>query len=44
MALRLIGPKCRILLNTRDARIITAVGASEYRLDVLKEEEAAIAA
>lgn len=35
-----IGPECRILITTRDAGIITALGAREYRLDLLKPDEA----
>lgn len=35
-----LGPRCRMLLTTRDAELITALGAQEYRLDVLTEDDA----
>jgi WD40 repeat protein len=34
-----LGRNCRILITTRDAGIITALGAREYRLDLLTAEE-----
>ena len=33
------GPRCRLLLTTRDGRIGAALGAREHTLDVLTEEE-----
>jgi hypothetical protein len=35
-----LGPHCRMLLTTRDAAIIVALGATEHRLDVLSDEQA----
>ena len=35
-----LGPQCRILITTRDAGIITALGAREYRLGLLSPDEA----
>jgi len=34
-----LGPRGRLLLTTRDARLLTALGASEHRLDVLDEDQ-----
>src|SRR6266545_2827286 len=36
---RVDGPRCRLLLTTRDARIGAALGAHEHTLDVLTDEE-----
>jgi tetratricopeptide (TPR) repeat protein len=36
-----LGPRCRMLITTRDAGIITALGAVEHRMDVLSDQEAA---
>jgi len=35
-----LGPQCRILVTTRDAGIMTALGAREYRLDLLSPDKA----
>jgi len=35
-----LGPRCRMLITTRDAGLITALGAAEHRLDVLSDEQA----
>jgi WD40 repeat protein len=35
-----LGSQCRILITTRDAGIITALGAQEYRLGLLSSDEA----
>ncbi len=35
-----LGPRCRMLLTTRDAGLIVALGATERRLDVLDDEQA----
>jgi hypothetical protein len=35
-----LGPDCRMLITTRDAKIITALDARGYRLGVLDDEEA----
>jgi hypothetical protein len=35
-----LGPRCRMLLTTRDAGLIAALGATERRLDVLDDEQA----
>jgi hypothetical protein len=35
-----LGPRCRMLITTRDAGLITALGAAEHRLDVLRDEQA----
>ncbi|MCP4516130.1 MAG: hypothetical protein GY824_13005, partial [Delftia sp.] len=35
-----LGPRCRMLLTTRDAGLIAALGATERRLDVLHAEQA----
>jgi len=39
-AFDVLGPRCRMLVTTRDAEIITALGATEHRLDVLSNEDA----
>jgi WD40 repeat protein/S1-C subfamily serine protease len=36
----MLGPRCRMLVTTRDARLIVALGAAECRLDVLDTEQA----
>jgi hypothetical protein len=36
-----LGPQCRILITTRDAGIITALGAREYRLGLLSPDASA---
>jgi len=35
-----LGPRSRMIITTRDARIITALGAYEYRMDLLSDQEA----
>lgn len=35
-----LGPKCRLLITTRDSGIITALEAREFRLDLLSTEKA----
>ncbi len=35
-----LGPRCRLLMTTRDSRIGIALGAQEHRLDVLNDAEA----
>jgi tetratricopeptide (TPR) repeat protein len=35
-----LGPRCRLLITSRDGTIATALGAQEHRLDVLSDEEA----
>jgi hypothetical protein len=35
-----LGPNCRMLVTTRDAGLIVALGAQEHRLDVLDDEQA----
>ncbi|UCC65657.1 MAG: DUF4062 domain-containing protein, partial [Anaerolineae bacterium] len=35
-----LGPRCRMLITSRDAGLITALGAAEHRLDVLSDEQA----
>lgn len=35
-----LGPRCRMLITTRDAGLITALGAVEHRLDVLSPAQA----
>ena len=35
-----LGPQCRILVTTRDAGIIKALGAREYRMGLLNHDEA----
>ena len=34
------GPRCRTLITTRDAGVLTAVGAEDVQLDVLSEDQA----
>jgi hypothetical protein len=38
--LRTLGPRCRLVVSTRDASIATALGASEYELGVLSRDAA----
>ena len=38
-AFHVLGPNCRLLLTTRDASLIHVLGAAEYRLDRLGDEE-----
>ena len=35
-----LGPRCRLLLTTRDREIVTALGAQHYALDTLPKHEA----
>jgi len=35
-----LGPRCRLLITTREGGLITALGAQEHRLDVLTDEAA----
>jgi len=35
-----LGPRCRLLITTRDGSLVTALGAQEYSLDVLTETAA----
>jgi tetratricopeptide (TPR) repeat protein len=35
-----LGPRCRLLITSRDGAIATALGAQEHRLDVLSDDEA----
>jgi hypothetical protein len=35
-----LGPRCRLLITSRDGAIATALGAQEHRLNVLSNEEA----
>jgi len=35
-----LGPRCRLVVTTRDSSLITALGARECRLDVLSDESA----
>ncbi|RNC70124.1 MAG: toll/interleukin-1 receptor domain-containing protein [Desulfuromonadales bacterium] len=35
-----IGPRCRLLITTRDGSLATALGAEEHRLDVLSDAQA----
>jgi WD40 repeat protein len=35
-----LGPRCRLLLTTRNGVLVTALGAQEHRLDVLSENAA----
>jgi WD40 repeat protein len=35
-----LGPRCRLLITTRDGGLATALGAQEHRLDVLSENQA----
>jgi len=39
-AFNVLGSNCKMLITTRDASIISSLGAEEYRLDVLKDNEA----
>jgi transcriptional regulator with XRE-family HTH domain len=39
-AFDVLGPGCRLLLTTRDADVLAAVGAAEHRLDVLAPDQA----
>jgi hypothetical protein len=39
-AFAVLGPRCRLLLTTRDAAVLTTLGAEEHRLDVLDDEQA----
>ena len=34
-----LGPRCRMVITTRDAGLIMALGAAEHRLDVLSDEQ-----
>ncbi|MEM1426015.1 MAG: NB-ARC domain-containing protein, partial [Cyanobacteria bacterium P01_H01_bin.130] len=36
----ILGEDCRLLLTTRDARLIAGLGAEEYRVEMLAEEQA----
>jgi hypothetical protein len=38
--LNALGPRCRMLITTRDGGLATSLGAEPYRLDVLSEEAA----
>lgn len=35
-----LGPRCRLLITTRDGTLVTSLGAQEHRLDVLSELDA----
>jgi WD40 repeat protein len=37
---RVLGPRCRLLITTRDGTLVTALGAQEHSLDVLSQGEA----
>jgi hypothetical protein len=37
---RVLGPRCRLLITTRDGTLVTALGAQEHPLDVLSPGEA----
>jgi WD40 repeat protein len=37
---RVLGPRCRLLITTRDGMLVTALGAQELSLDVLSPAEA----
>jgi WD40 repeat protein len=39
-AFAVLGPRCRLLLTTRGAAVLTTLGAAEHRLDVLDDEQA----
>lgn len=35
-----LGPRCRLLVTTRDGSLVTALGAEEHRVDVFSDEQA----
>ena len=35
-----LGPRCRLLVTTRDGNLVTALGAEEHRVDVLSDDQA----
>src|SRR5262249_40946539 len=37
-----LGPRCRLLITTRDGGLVTDFGAQEHRVDVLGDEEALV--
>lgn len=39
-AFNVLGQRCKLLLTTRDSRIVNALDAVEYQLDILSDEQA----